>query len=123
MANKLTEKVEEARTTRAVFTYTVPVGMGGDIKSVGLVELTASEELMAAKRASGEGARLAYEMAKTSLVEVNGSKVGLADGSADSAWNKMPPKVRNLVIQAFASLHAPPEDDAASFLASRQVRV
>jgi len=111
------------RASRPVYVYEVPENVGGDVTVVGLVELTAEEEVLATKRAKNDPIRLAYELAKQCLVEVNGQPVKLADGSADTAWGKMNPKVRNLVLSAYAELHSPPEGAAEDFLRSRQVRV
>lgn len=116
------ERVEAAQRGRAVHTYEVPAIIEGDVRTVGLVELTADEELMATKRSRADNVRLAYELAKQSLVEINGQQVTTADGSSDKAWTTMPPKVRNLVLQAYADLHAPPEGAIEGFLQTRQSR-
>jgi hypothetical protein len=111
---------------RVVYTYDVPqiLHRGDDpVTSVGLVELSADEEMLATKRARNDGVRLAYELAKQSLVEVNSKPVSVVDGSSDTVWNRMSPQVRNLVLQAFAELHTPPEGAIEVFLKSRQARV
>jgi hypothetical protein len=109
--------------SRQVYTYNVPVKIPGDVRSVGVVELTADEELQATKRSRGDTFRLAYELAKQSLVEVNGEKVSLMDGSADAIWAKMNPKLRNLVLAAYSDIHTPTEEDAALFLKTRVTQV
>lgn len=111
------------KTSRPVYTYKVPAGMGDGIESVGLVQLTAHEEMLAAKRAGNDPMKLAYEQVMQALVEVNGERVRIADGSADKAFNAMGPMVRNLVMTAHVKLHAPPEDAVEDFLKSREVRV
>lgn len=109
---------------RVVYEYDVPASIGGEeIKSVGVVELSAEEELQATRRARGDAIRLAFELAKTSLHEVNGVKLNHADGSADKTWNDMPPKLRNLVLQAYTELHSPEDDAALVFKASRKIKV
>jgi hypothetical protein len=118
----LAEAVEKS-SSRPVFVYDMPEGVIDTIKSVGLVELTAEEELTATKRSRGDHMRLAYELAKQCLVEVNGAPVSLGDGSADKVWGSMGPKARNLVLTAYAEMHAPAEDMAQLFLKSRKVRV
>jgi len=109
-----------------VYEYTVPKAMGGEVETIAMIELTAREEMQATKR-TGSGSdsmfKLAYELAKQALVEVNGEKVGLADGSVDAAFDRMPPAVRNLVLQAYAELHSPPEGASEGFKESRRVRV
>jgi len=108
--------------TRPVYTYEVPKHLANGITSVGLVQLTAHEEMLAAKRASGDTIRMAYEQVKQAIVEVNGERVSVADGSADTALEKMDPKLRNLVMSAHAKLHAPSDDEVNDFLNSRAVR-
>lgn len=115
--------MSENKKDRPIFEYDVPDECGGDVRSVGIVELTTGEELLATKRARGDAMRLAYELAKQSLVEVNGAKVNIADGSADEAWAKMTPKTRNLVLGAYGDLHAPSDGAAEAFRASRRVKV
>lgn len=107
---------------RITHTYTVPhrLAQGGAFESIGLVELNAEQEIFATKRAKGDPVRLAWELAKECLVQVNGKAVSEADGSRDSAWEGMGPKLRNLVLSAYNDLHAPEDADAASFLGSRK---
>jgi hypothetical protein len=115
--------IQAIRRERVVYTYTVPSELASlGISSVGLVELTAEEEQMAIKRARGDQFRLAGELVKESLREIDGKRVSLADGSVDAAWNRMPAKIRSLVLQAYAQIHNPPEGAAEGFLQSRQVR-
>jgi len=109
--------------TRPVHVFDVPRVVDSEHKNVGLIELTADEELVATKRSHGDTMRLAYELAKQSLVEVNGQPVSAADGSVDAAFNKMTPKLRQLVLGAYAELHAPPEEASQAFFKSRKVRV
>ncbi len=113
------------KPTRAVHRYTIPatLAQNGSPREVGLVQLTSGEELMATKRSRKDQFRLAYELAKQSLVEVDGQRVGAADGSVDTAWDKMPPKIRTLVITAFGDLHAPEDDEVSAFLKSQRVTV
>lgn len=123
MADIVQKKLEDARRDRIVYYYTIPASAShGEPRRVGLVELTAKEELLAAKRSHNEGAKLAYEMAKLSLVDIDGKRMSTTDGSADTEWDSMPPKMRNLVIQAFADLHSPKDDDTAVFLSTRQAQ-
>lgn len=93
------------------------------ISSLGLVELTAGEELMATKRSGNNPMQLAYELTKESLREVDGRKVSTADGTADVIFNSMHPQVRTLLSQAYALLHAPKDEDTATFLSSRESQV
>lgn len=108
---------------RVVYEYDVPKSIGGEnMTTIGVVELTAEEELMATRRARGDSIRLAFELAKTSLYEVNGERISHADGSIDKVWNEMPPKLRNLALQAFTELHSPDDDATSGFKASRRIK-
>jgi hypothetical protein len=71
------QTVEEAQKPRQrpVYQFEVPEQLANGVTSVGLVELSADEEIMATKRSRGDTMRLAYELAKQALVEVNGAKV------------------------------------------------
>jgi hypothetical protein len=93
------------------------------VKEVGLAVLTADEEILCAKRAQGQGARLAMELAKTSLCEADGQKLSSGDGSSDIFWKDCNPKLRQLVMTAYAKIHAAEDDDVEGFLASQQARV
>ncbi len=110
---------------RALHLFDVPKSIGEAIgvQQVGLVELTAEEELMATKRAQGDAFRLAYELAKEALRSIDGRVLTAADGSTDVAWSKMGAKLRQLVMSAYNVLHSPKQEEQASFLGSRQVQV
>jgi hypothetical protein len=116
---------ESGQTERQVFTYDIPAKLAQrtGVKSVSMVELTADEELAAAKRSRNDNVRLAYELAKSALVAVNGKRVGLSDGTADAAWNRMDPKVRNLALQGYSELHTVEEEDIDDFIKSRKTTV
>jgi hypothetical protein len=110
-----------AEKDRTIHTFTIPASLAHhDTKTVGLVELSTEEEMMAQKRAPNDVARMTYELTKASLREVNGKRVSLGDGSADRAWSSMHPKVRTLVVTAYNNLHNPSPDESRDFFSSRQ---
>lgn len=119
------DKLHVGDDVRAIHTFTVPAQLAEQtgVSSVGLVELTALDELGAAKRAKGDAMRLAYELSKSALAEVNGEKLSFADGSLDRTWAVIHPKIRNMVLAAYSELHSPPEGSVDDFLKSRQVKV
>lgn len=117
------ERAEDRRAKRAHHVYDVPKNAEAGFTSVTLVELTAEEELQATRRARGDVVRVAYELAKQCLVAVDGKHIGLEDGTVDEAWAKMGPKLRTLIMTAYAELHTPAESDAGNFLKSRRVRL
>jgi len=110
---------------RLIHLYEVPpeLAEGSGVTSIGLVELTAAEELMAAKRVKGESLNLAYELVKQSLAEVSGKPVTLADGSADEAWASFGAKLRHVLLQAWGDLHKAPAEAEELFFKSRRVKV
>ena len=116
--------MEATKKDRPIYVYDVPAECeDAEVKSIGLVQLTTGEELMAAKRAHGDNFKLAFELAKQCVAEVNGEKVSVADGTVDTAWTKMTPQTRNLVMGEYAALHAPPEGAEEAFRKSRRVKV
>jgi len=110
---------------RPVISFTLPAKVASEagFTTVGLVELTAGEELMATKRCGNDPIRLAFELAKESLRVLDGRRVSTGDGTADQAWEKMHPRARNLIVRAFGEVHNPSMDDVVGFLASRQTTV
>src|SRR5574337_1106425 len=121
MSAELERRLEAARSPRTVNQFTMPDSIPGEIRNIGILELNAQEELSASKRAAGDPFRIAYELAKQALVEVNGEKVSLMDGTADKAWATMHPMARELVVKAHQATHNASEDQTAVFLKSRTI--
>ena len=107
------------KVERTIHRFTVPDSVPGDIRSLGLVELSADDELRVEARCRGNTDKRAQEMAKAAIVEINGDEVTVADGSADSAWSTMHPKVRMLVMSAWLKLHLASDEETAAFFGSR----
>jgi hypothetical protein len=109
---------------RVKYTYELPPTLARHgVQSVTLVELTPGDEIMATKRCGQDALQLTFQLALACLVAVNGQPVSLADGTADAAWGKMKPQVRQLVMQAYSKLHNPERSEADSFLASMTAEV
>lgn len=110
---------------RNVNEFDVPESIAEEsgIKSVGMVTLTSDEELTCFKRAKGDNAKLATELAKTALVEADGKPLSQGDGTVDTFWKNCQPKLRQLILTAYGELHAAPEEDTQAFLKSRKLRV
>lgn len=126
MEDKTLSGIQQQGTVghRQMHLFTIPASLQGfGIKSIGLVELTAEEEIMATKRCANDVARLAFELAKESLRQVDGKPVSTMEGTVDRLWNRMHPKVRNLVVAAYGQIHQPEGNETAGFLASHQVQV
>lgn len=104
---------------RVIHRFTVPNSIPGDIRSVGMVEMTAEEELRAEQRCKGASDKRAQEMTKQALVEVNGEPVGFGDGSIERAWVGLHPKLRTLLATAWVKLHLAEDSEVDDFFASR----
>jgi hypothetical protein len=117
--NAFEQKLFGNQPDRVIHRFNVPDSIPGEVRSLGLVEITADEELRAEQRCKGASDKRAAEMAKQALVEVNGQAVGFADASVDKAWNAMHPKVRTLLASAWVKLHLANDDEVESFFASR----
>lgn len=105
--------------TRVIHRFKVPDSIPGDVRSIGLVEITAEEELQAEQRCKGASDKRAQEMAKQAIAEVNGAAVSLVDGSVQQAWNGLHPKVRTLIASAWVRLHLANDSEVDDFFASR----
>lgn len=92
------------------------------IKTIGLVELTAAEELMAGARAGTSASKLMHELVKESIREIDSARVSTADGTADKAWDTMPKPLRDLCVAAY-QLFSAQNDEVDAFLKSRKVQV
>ena len=124
--SQLDQKLNQAKQSalpRTVHIFDIPDAIPGDVRQVGIKELTAQEELIAVKRAGNDPGRIAYERVKESIVEVNGQPVSLSDGSTDAVWAKLHPMARDLVATGWQEVHMVKEDVAQLFLRSRKVRV
>lgn len=88
--------------------------------SIGLIELTADEEMQVLRKLKGasvgDGLRSSYDLAKASLAEVNGRAVSQTDESIDLAFNNMRPRGRVLLLKAFNALHTLQKDVERDFL-------
>lgn len=113
---------------RPVHEYTIPealqtLAFPGEepVRSVGLVELLADEQKQVVRRVGNDRVNVGNELIVQALAAVNGTRVGVADGSADRWWSRMHPKIRDLVAEAYDALHNNRPEDVQSFLSSRRV--
>jgi hypothetical protein len=109
---------------RLVYWYDVPLELAEStgVRSVGLVELTSGEELMAGRRATS-AVQLAYELAKECLRHSDDALLSTADGSLDAWWARRTPgmsQLRALVVTAYGQIHQPKTPDTEAFLSSRR---
>lgn len=116
------------KSNRIVYTYTVPKEIASlcGVSSVGLVELTPNEMLLAQARGGDDRGQILFEMVKESWRRVDGRPIFTGDGSADVAWGSDKPgmnKLRTLLTSAFNKINNPEKTDNESFLASVSVTV
>lgn len=127
-----------SHNARAIYRYKIPASMAGlarDVATIGLVEITPDEEIMATKRCSNQPIRLAYELSLEAFREIGmagplgqdgrptvvSHRLSTADGTADRVWRQLHPKIRTLVVTAYNELHNPKDGEAQDFLSSREV--
>lgn len=115
----LMSKLGIGATQRTVHRFKVPASIPGEVREIGMVELTANDELQVEQRCKGAPDRRAAELVKAAICECNGKAVGLADGSVHNVWNEMPAKVRTLVNSAWLRLHMATDEELEGFFASR----
>lgn len=111
--------------SRPVNTFTVPPALveATGVSKVVMQTLTADEEMLCYKRGAGNSAKLAMELAKTSLVGVDSQRLSIADGSADVWWKEVDPRLRQLILGAYTKIHAATDEDVTSFLESQTLSV
>ena len=111
--------------TREVNWFDVPEELAKEVgvTKVGLVEITAGEEVTAARRAGMNVASLALEYAKESLRWVNDAPISMNDLSGDAFWSStkagMAP-LRSLITSAYSVIHNPKGGQTDTFLKSRR---
>lgn len=116
-----------SKRARPTFRYEVPASIRNEVvrdgyfavHSITVTLLRDMDEAAAAERATAT-ARLPTELARGCLFAVNDHAVSLGDGSADTAWEALHPKVKNLVQRAYMKNHYPDDEAVDSFLASVQ---
>ncbi len=92
-------------------------------ESVGIRKLRSAEEVEATRACQGESMRLAWELSKMSLCEVDGERLLHHEGQVDTKWDKFDPKLRSLIVAAYAKLHTPEDDETENFLAGMTTKV
>ncbi len=111
-------------------TFTFPDYLQLEInyRDVTMRELKASAESRAITRSNGDGGILVNELVKESIVgatdiEGTAQKISTGDESIDIFMDKVGPKGRALLAQAYAHVNQPKGGDAAVFLATASAKV
>ena len=125
VATAINDRVAQANA-RPIYEYKLSAKLAGQCEhvkeSVGLVKLTADEEMRAAERSGTNIGKLASELASACLKEVDGHELDVSKGEDVIVWNRMLPEIRSLVTTAYAKLHNAEPEEVADFLASVEIK-
>lgn len=115
--------IPTSRPERPIYIFRVPQPLSDQIQitSFGIVELTASEEVLAAKKAASDAVKLSIELVKESLRLVNDEPTSTLDGTIDARWETMHPKARQLAINAYSKIHTVTMDEVGDFFTGMEV--
>lgn len=108
------------------YTYTIPNKARTrekDPKKVTLIELSANEQMLARRQGGEDGRGAPEELVKMALFEVDGRRVVQANADQDTLWGRFGPKVRHLLMLAYAEIHQANKEDEDGFFASRVIEV
>ncbi len=121
---------KEHRADRPLYVYQVPKALAQitGVHSVGLVELTPKEMLLAQTRGEQDRGKMLFEMVKLSWRQVNGRAIHTDDdnSTAEVEWSRSDPgwaKLRTLITQAYNRINNPSTEENDTFLASESVTV
>lgn len=91
--------------------------------SFGLVKLDMDQETAAAERAGKNGAKLGYNLARMSLVQVDGRMLNKGEGEDEKILRHCDPAMRELIVEAYDKISSAPEGASKKMLASMKVVV
>lgn len=112
--------------SRARTTYVIPESLRDSTKKpaeVSLRQLTADEELQAARAGRFDVLKSQYEATKLMIVAIDGKAVSIADASVDSFWERADPRVRNLLVEAYNRMSSPTRGEQDDFFKSARIEV
>ncbi len=109
---------------RLVFTFTVPSTIENPFKSVGLIELRASEQILMSRMLSADASpeEQLQALVKACIYEIDGAKVNKAQSQFEILWEATHPKVRGMLRKVVTQLHIPEAKEDEDFTLSRTVR-
>lgn len=119
----LEQPAHAAEREKHLFKIPPKLAASSGTKTLTMVVLLGSEELLATQRAKNNPVVLSYELVKESIRKIDGKSVSTSDGSVDAAWERLHPAVRTLAAQAYVKLHTPEREEAEAFLASHEIQV
>lgn len=118
-------------TTRDTYDFTVPESIREAKKAKGVTlpkvitlrELTANDELQAARVGKFELAKVRYDSIKRAIAEFDGRAVSYADAEIDQFWETCGGKLRTMLLAAFEEMTAPSDKEQDDFLSSKKERL
>lgn len=111
---------------RPRFTFAIPESARlspDDPRKVTLVPVTLAEELMAQKAAEASKSPVGYELAKMSIIAVDGKPLDWASGARETFLETVSAPVRQLVMAAYVRVNNPAPEAEKDFLASMLTEV
>lgn len=111
--------------TRVIHVYSVPVGVENPFREIELKELTAQENILASKLYP-DGATQEEQMqilCKCSIATIDGAPVNIASAEFELMWEKVHPKIRNMLKTAVTAILVPTPKESEEFFQSHKVRV
>jgi len=116
--------------TRPVYVHKVPPALkdvADGITHIGVVKLSVAEEFGAIDRGNNNQTRAVAELAIESLrcvvTERGTQRLMTFDGSANSAYERMDPKLRVFVTSVFNKHHSLTKEETGNFLDEYEVQV
>ncbi len=109
---------------RLVYTYQVPKGIENPFRSVGVIELLASEHMLMSRMMSPDSSpeEQMQSLVKACIYEIDGHKAHKATAEFEIMWEKVHPKVRSMLKKVVTQLHVPEPKEEEDFFSSRSVR-
>ena len=104
-------------------TYTGDDIWGGEeplFRTLGFVALRGSDEVASMEAVKTNPFNLQYDLVQRSIATVDGRKVNRAEFEHVKLWAQTPPKVRELMMEAYNTLHVLGGDVRESFRKSRR---
>lgn len=127
--------LQDSTPSRVYFEYDLPEELAGEartadfgqVATIVLKQLTPLEEKAGVGRARGDALRMAYELAEISIasvIDTDGVERAVHghDGTLTLLIAQLNPKIRSLVMQAYADIASPSDKATALFMKSRRTR-
>jgi hypothetical protein len=109
---------------RLVYTYTIPESIPNPFKTIGLVELKASEQILMSRMLSSDASpeEQMSALVKACIYEIDGARAKKEMAEFEIMWEQVHPKVRSLLRRVVSQLHVPEQKEDEDFFKSRTVR-